>query len=66
MNDWKIEAYYQTTDKWFSITGFDFMSKQYSAGAWAMLKSFYNHKRIYRLKKGDVVVEEMGKQEVKV
>jgi len=53
-------------DKWTKMIGFQYMQKSYAEGAWAMLKSFYNHHFEYRLLENGVVVAEMGKQTIKV
>lgn len=65
-NNWTIEYFCSIRNKWISLVGFDFMSKTYAKGAWDMLKAHYNHKHIYRLISGDIVIETMGKQTVKL
>jgi len=64
VNDWKIEMHMPFTGTWHVMAGFSAMQKSYAAGAWAMLRSFYNHKQRHRLVKGDVVIEEIGLQTV--
>lgn len=61
-----IESYMPTIDRWTNMIGFTSMRKSYAEGAWAMLKSFYNHKYEYRLVCDGVVVAEIGKQTIKV
>lgn len=64
-NGWKIE-YLGAGDKWRTSSGFEYMSKSYALGAWAMLKAHYNHPWKYRLVNCGSVVEEMGRQLVKL
>lgn len=53
-------------NKWSNMVSFAYMRKSYAEGAWAMLKSFYNHKYEYRLVCDGEVIAEMGKQTIKV
>lgn len=51
-------------DRWSRVMGFCNMQKSFAEGAWAMLKSFSNHKYKHRLLKSGVVVEEIGHQKI--
>ena len=53
-------------DKWRKQIGFSYMRKSFAEGAWAMLKSHYNHSYEYRLLCNGDVVESMSKQTIKV
>ena len=61
-----IEFYMEKpVDKWAkSSPSFSCMQKSFAEGAWAMLKSFYNHDKKYRLLKDGNVIDECSYQRV--
>lgn len=50
---YKIERFSDALNKWVVFCQFQYMQKSFAMGAWAMLKSFYNHKTEYRLVKDE-------------
>lgn len=45
-----IEFYMEKpVDRWTKFISFSYMQKSFAEGAWAMLKSFYNHDKKHRL-----------------
>ena len=53
-------------DKWSKMVSFCYMRKSFAEGAWAMLKSYYNHRTEHRLLCDGKVIEELSKQTIKV
>lgn len=53
-------------DKWAKQIGFQYMRKSFAEGAWAMLKAHYNQPYEHRLLCDGVVIDQIGKQKIKV
>lgn len=53
-------------DKWRRMVGFQYMRKSFAEGAWAMLKAHYNQKYEHRLLCDGEVIDQIGKQQIKV
>jgi len=53
-------------DKWSKLAGFSCMRKSFAEGAWSMLKAYYNQRYEYRLLCDGQVIDEIGKQTIKV
>lgn len=62
-----IEAYMpEPVDKWHKLIGFSYMRKSYAEGAWNMLRSYYNQSTKHRLLCDGKIIDECGKQTIKV
>jgi len=59
-----IDVYWDPPlDRWHTMPSFSCMKKSFAMGAWAMLKSHYGNKHVYRLRKGSEVLELLQKTE---
>jgi hypothetical protein len=62
-----IEYYMETpVDRWSSLPSFRCMRRSFAEGAWAMLKAHYNQPCRHRLVRDGEVIDEIGRQQVKV